>query len=264
MPKRIGAERGALHALSDGALIQAMREGAPEAWAEFDARFRPLLETYAHRTGIARSEWRTLVMEVLEDAALRLATPAVEVPSSLSGYLVRAVHFRRLKFERAAARRSKHYAQATAAAGRGSEHEGVIRALCSEAALRDSEGSFASEESHVAPGIARLCALLEESLNEAERQILGWVAEDVPRRDIAAWLGENYEAVRKRITRLCARLRAGAPGALARLTNDEREDVARLLGGLGIDSLGLQIDAPSGNTRPATEKSEQRLAKEDE
>jgi len=33
-----------MRALTDASLIDAMRAGVPEAWAEFDARFRPLLE----------------------------------------------------------------------------------------------------------------------------------------------------------------------------------------------------------------------------
>ena len=47
-------DRNPVRALSDAALVDAMRASIPEAWTEFDARFRPLLERYAARIGIPR------------------------------------------------------------------------------------------------------------------------------------------------------------------------------------------------------------------
>src|SRR2546423_1777477 len=92
--------RRAMRACTDAQLVAAMREGVAEAWTEFDARFRPLLETFARRIHIPTWEWSTCIIEVLDDVAIRLVTHNEAVPSSLSGYLVRAVRYRYLKLER--------------------------------------------------------------------------------------------------------------------------------------------------------------------
>src|SRR3954465_12177439 len=91
-----------------------MRASAPEAWTEFDARFRPLLERYASRVGIPRWEWSMCITEVLDDEALRLVECVREMPEHLSAYLVRAVHNRHLQLKRAAVRRHRRYESAAA------------------------------------------------------------------------------------------------------------------------------------------------------
>src|SRR5207237_4819848 len=105
-------ERSSVRALTDAALVDAMRASVPEAWAEFDARFRPLLERYAARVGIPRWEWSACITEVLDDEALRLAERPGQLPQHLTAYLVRAVRNRFLQLKRAAIRRANRYAQA--------------------------------------------------------------------------------------------------------------------------------------------------------
>ena len=222
-----------MRALSDAALVQAMRESVAEAWAEFDARYRPLLEAYAKRTGIPRWDWSVCITEVLDDEALRLVERREDPPTNLSGYLVRAVRNRYLKLKRAAVRREKHYSDA---AGLEGNAEQVVRGLCSEDALRASAGpaADASVNSSGSRALRRLAELLAEDLSREEKQMLGWVGEGVPRRQIAEWLGLGYDAVRKRIYRLSQRLHDLTPAALDRMNIAERAEAKRFLRRIGV------------------------------
>src|SRR5690242_18116936 len=158
-----------MRALTDASLIDAMRAGVPEAWAEFDARFRPLLERYAIRIGIPRWEWSCCITEVLDDEALRLIERSREVPQQMAAYLIRAVRNRHLALKRAAIRRDNRYAGAAAAA---TSSEGSVGTLVSEHTRRACEPPRVSEEQQPATtGVARLAELLSARLSDEERQI---------------------------------------------------------------------------------------------
>ena len=217
-----------MRACTDAQLVAAMREGVPEAWAEFDARFRPLLETFARRMGVPPWDGTACVTDVLDDTAIRLVTHNEGVPSSLSGYLVRAVRYRYLKQLRASRRRERHYTDASDATESGMA---IVRGVVSEDALRASAGPFAvGEERHETTGtLAHFATLLAGELSIDERHMLAWVGEGVPRRQIAAWMGLTYEATKKRISRLSRRLRELAPSLLTRLRPAERREVERFL-----------------------------------
>lgn len=220
-------DRNAARALSDAVLVDAMRAGIPEAWTEFDARFRPLLERYAVRIGIPRWEWSCCITEVLDDEALRLIERSREMPQHLAAYLVRAVRNRHLALKRAAMRRDNRYAGAAAVED---SSEGSVAPLISEHTRRASEPPRVSEERHTPPtGVKRLAELLSERLSDEERQMLAWVAEGVPHRVIADWLGINREAAKKRIARLCRRLRGTATALSADLPPATRREIDRLL-----------------------------------
>jgi DNA-directed RNA polymerase specialized sigma24 family protein len=210
-----------MRALTDASLIDAMRAGVPEAWAEFDARFRPLLERYATRVGIPRWEWSVCITEVLDDEALRLVERAEQLPQHLTAYLVRAVRSRFLELKRASLRRDRRYAQAAAV---------DTRILMSEHARRSSDPPrIAEERSDDRTPATRFARTLSAHLSTDEQQMLAWVAEGVPQRMIAEWLGISREAAKKRIARLCRRLRAAAPDAAAHLSSTERREIDRLL-----------------------------------
>ena len=210
-------DRNPARALSDAALVEAMRVSIPEAWIEFDARFRPLLERYAARIGIPRWEWSSCITEVLDDEALRLIERSREVPQQMAAYLIRAVRNRHLALKRAALRRDNRYA-------------GADGALVSEHTRRAGEAPRVSEEQQSTPtGVTRLGQLLSARLSDEERQMLAWVAEGVPQRVIAEWSGINREAAKKRIARLCRRLRADADALTAELSPEARREVDRLL-----------------------------------
>jgi DNA-directed RNA polymerase specialized sigma24 family protein len=231
-----------MRALGDAALIRAMREDKPEAWQEFDARFRPLLEAYAERTGIPHGDWDSCVISVLDDAAMRLGAADAEIPASVQAYLVRAAYYARLHLQRDTTRRERNYELA----GRDANGDGVIRTVCSEAALRDSEDPFARGDERARTALERFIAMLDDHLDVEERHILGWVGEGVPRRQIAEWMGGNYEAVRKRILRIGARLRRLIPALVSELQPADRVEVERIL--RRFDVIGDSARA-AANTR---------------
>ena len=218
-------------ALADAALIAAMRDGTAEAWFEFDARFRPLLEHYARRIGIPRWEASVCITEVLDDEALALVDGARGIPQHFSAYLVRALRNRFLELKRAAERRRRHHASA---ADGHAEHEGVHVGVMSEHARRSSEAPRVSEERTPALGVARLGMLLSAKLTPDERQMLAWVAESVPQRVIAEWLGISREATKKRISRLCRRLRAASEALVRELPPNEQREIYTLLRRAGV------------------------------
>ena len=224
---RAANDRNAARVLSDAALIDAMRGSVPEAWTEFDARFRPLLERYAVRIGIPRWEWSSCITEVLDDEALRLIERSREVPQQMAAYLIRAVRNRHLALKRAALRRDNRYAGA-ASAEESSERS--VESLVSEHTRRACEPPRVSEEQQpTATGARRLGELLSARLSDEERQMLAWVAEGVPQRVIAEWLGTNREAAKKRIARLCRRLRGAVEALTVELPPDARREIDRLL-----------------------------------
>jgi DNA-directed RNA polymerase specialized sigma24 family protein len=220
-------DRNALHALSDAALVDAMRASVPEAWTEFDGRFRPLLERYAARIGIPRWEWSCCITEVLDDEALRLIERSREPPQHMTAYLIRAVRNRHLALKRAAMRRDNRYAGAAAVA---ESLDGGVSPHVSEHTRRACEPPRVFEERQTPPtGVTRLAELLNARLSEEERQMLAWVAEGVPQRVIGDWLGINREAAKKRIARLCRRLRGAAVALSAELPPDTKKAIDRLL-----------------------------------
>jgi DNA-directed RNA polymerase specialized sigma24 family protein len=233
-----------VRALSDGALIAAMHAGDDWAWAEFDARFRARLEQYARHIGVPTARWDECITEVIEDAALKLTSDAAAVPTNLTAYLIRAIRNRAVTLARAAARRHRRYMQASAVG----EPEAVVWSLCSESALqasgttaRDATDDRAYESASRAR--RRLGAALIAALSEEEQCIIGWVAEAVPYRQIAAWLGASYDATSKRIWRLCRRLRQAAPIHASAFDTAERAELERFFRRVGAVHTAVHTPA---------------------
>jgi len=258
------ARRRAARALGDAALVLALAAGDAAAWAEFDARFRPLLVAYARRVRIPPALWPQCVDEVLEDEAMRFADGAPP-PERLGAYLVRASYHRLLRARRAAVRRERRYGAGSADAGAGAAPgaERVVLSVCSAAARRASDGpratdgapaawddadseASAASDSVAAAVLARAAAALAARLTDAERQLLVWVAEQVPRRQIAEWVGDGYEATRKRIQRLTRRLQADAVRLAAELPAAERHEFERFLRRAGRPAGGASGAARAG------------------
>lgn len=214
-----------LRHLSDSALIEAMRCGASEAWQEFMTRFRPLLIQYGLRTRMDPSDANDCVDLVLEEAAMRWAVEGTAPPKNMIAYLLRAVSFHRRTLERNAKRRVRQYERSTDVG----QSEGAILSLCSEASLRDSNGPTEDGTDATKNALERLCNLVRQSLSEEDAKILTQLADGLPHREIAAELGLSYDTGRKRIQRLCFRLRDLVPGAVNRLSSTDRVHVERLL-----------------------------------
>lgn len=217
--------RRSLRDVSDGALLESMRAGDVEAWHEFMVRFRPLLLQYGSRTRMDAVEWSSCVDMVLEEAAMRWASDGAAPPKSIAGYLLRAVSFRRRTVERDEKRRARWQARAV----REGEVEGAVLSLCSEAAVRATYGPDESGEDHPAEALARFSQLLCEPLSDDERAMLARLGDGLPHREIAAELGIGYETGRKRIQRLCAKVRALVPGTLEKLSAKDRAQIERFL-----------------------------------
>lgn len=268
-PGSPAARRRAARALGDAALVAALATGDVATWGEFDARFRPLLEAYARRVHIPAALWPQCVDEVLADEAMRLADGA-PVPAHLGPYLVRASYHALLRARRAAARRERRYGAASLDApddapsfGGPGGAERVVLALCSAAARRASHGPRAADGAPAAwdapddvgsDGASRVvaaaAAALAARLTDAERQLLVWVAEEVPRRQIAEWLGDGYEAVRKRVQRLARRLQGEARRYAASLPAAERHEFERFLRRAGHPDVGVGAARAAGAPPP--------------
>jgi DNA-directed RNA polymerase specialized sigma24 family protein len=202
-----------------------MRAGASEAWQEFMMRFRPLLLQYGLRTRVANVDINGCVDQVLEEAAIRWATDGAAPPKNITAYLLRALSFHRRTVDRDTKRRARHYERATDVGG----NEGVILSLCSEASVRDSNGPGDDASEATQGALENLCNVVRQYLGEQDAMILTQLADGLPHREIAAELGLSYDAGRKRIQRLCARLRALVPSAVDQLSSTDRVHVERVL-----------------------------------
>jgi DNA-directed RNA polymerase specialized sigma24 family protein len=200
--------------LSDQELLIAMRSRDPHAWAEWDLRFRAFLESYAHQIGIPRWDAGAYVSEVLLRAGLKLSESR-HVPR-VSAYLCAALRNQSVDQRRLAKRRARHHAEAAAFSP-----DGVVRSLVSEATLRASEGAGGEDSAPLA--VTAMTRWLEGKLSDEELLLLSWIAEHVPRRTIASWLGVNYETAKKRCLRLSRSVRELA---LSYVRGAPREDRA--------------------------------------
>jgi DNA-directed RNA polymerase specialized sigma24 family protein len=214
-----------LRHLSDRALIDAMRVGTSEAWQEFMMRFRPLLIEYGLRTRMDPADTGSCVDQVLEEAAMRWAVEGAAPPKNFIAYLLRALSLHRRTVERDAKRRARQYERATDAGQR----EGAVLSLCSEASVRDTNGPAEDGSDATQAALERLCNLVRQSLGEEDAKILTQLGDGLPHREIATELGLSYDAGRKRIQRLCARLRDLVPEAVQRLSSTDRVHIERLL-----------------------------------
>lgn len=213
-----------LRQLDDGALIEAMRGGSTEAWQEFLARFRPLLIQYGVRTKMGPSEASAAAELVLEEAAMRWAVENAAAPTNILAYLLRALSFHRRTLDRDAKRRAQRYERAIDPG----QHEGAILSLCSEATVRESNGPAEESNTATQAALERLCCLVRQSLGDDDAKIFIQLSDGLPHREIAAELGLSYDAGRKRIQRLCARLRDLMPDVAKRLSSTDRAHVERL------------------------------------
>jgi DNA-directed RNA polymerase specialized sigma24 family protein len=212
----------------DHDLITAMRLGHESAFAEFDTRFHPLLESYARRNNIPSSCWDVCVAEVLNDEAMRFARSKSEPPINLSAYLIHAVRNRYLRMKRAANCRDRNHA----AASREIAGELIIEALCSEEALRSSAGPYTAPPG-VAEPVGRLANQLRHGLTDDEQSILDWIGQGIPQPQMAQWLGKSKDAMEKQIQRLRRRLRSDALDFIAGYELNEQRHVNRVLSRAG-------------------------------
>ena len=202
----------------DATVVAGMRRGWDQAYAEFFDRYTLLLTRLAQRRGLPVGARMELVLEFLDDMALRLGRSVLSVPRDLAGYLAASFRHRmglHWRNEERQARRQDGLLSDTGAAA-----ERAVAESLSEYAVRSTESADrcdSDEESdpdrprqrqrEVREALAR--ALLGAATEE-ERTMLGYLVEGLPQRDIAHLLGITPGAARVRIHRLRERLRATA------------------------------------------------------
>jgi RNA polymerase sigma factor (sigma-70 family) len=227
------AESNAIASLSqsesgDVDLVIRMRTGAAVAFEQFVERFHPVLLDYARRAGVDQPERDELVSDVLSDVALHFLTPGIGTPRNPRMYLITAFRNRLLNGRRGHMRREHHHATAVREAALDSDYadDGDAAAGCSEDAVRESRGP-GWERAVLPRALALLAVHLDEALTSEERQLLVAVAENVPQREVAEWLGVSHVVARKRLERLRGRMMQVAMRYTNALAPDDAREVQR-------------------------------------
>ena len=215
-------------AITDAEIVAAMRRGEPASFEWFVERFHRILLDYARRAGVASADRDELVGELLDDVALRFMTERTPLPHNPRMYLLSALRHRMLNAKRGRGRRDRVVSEAVRDAY--ADHEfadgAELAAGCSESVSRASRGP-AWEASPLPRVLERLSERLSEALSDDERQLLVAVAENIPQREIAEWLGISYVVARKRLERLRARLTDVAMRYANTLEPDDARELQR-------------------------------------
>lgn len=222
-----GAGQGVTDASAwdDATLVAAARREDPHAFAELYDRFVPRLVRLARAWRVPVGEREPLAAEVVGDVALALVRHAAAPPRSLAAYLATALRHR---IGAAARLRARHGGLVAlqdvssepgrfAPPSRDPEHsDAVTLLLCSQHARRSADPAWSAAV--LDPALVRLAEHLLDGVSPDDRRLLAWLAEDVPLRTAADWLGLRYDTAVKRAQRLRARLRERAaryPSTLA-------------------------------------------------
>jgi DNA-directed RNA polymerase specialized sigma24 family protein len=215
----------------EASMLAALKRGEERAaTALYDGLFPGLL-TVAARTGVPYAERDELVADTLRRVLTALAREGSVTPASLMAYAMRAM--RNLRREQASSRESR---------------ERLVQAVREEVVVQgvpandDVESAVPSRHSHALGALARA---LEAHATTEELQVLSWLADMAPQRDIARWLGITHGAARVRIHRVRTRLR-GLAGRIAQsMSPADQRELERFFRRAGIRP-------PSTPTRRAT------------
>ena len=219
--------REASGAVKDYDIIVAMRRGDAAAFEQYIERFHRILLDYARRAGVAASERDELVSELLDDVAIQLITRSGPLPQNPRMYLLSALRHKLLNRKRGSERRRRVVSEAARASYADRDPvAGESAAGCSEEMLRASHGPE-WEGAPLPRVLERLAGRLSEALRDDERQLLVAVAENIPQREIADWLGVSYVVARKRLERLRARLTDVAMQYANTLEPDDARELQR-------------------------------------
>lgn len=195
----------------DATLVVGMRNGWEAAYAEFCGRFVALLSGLARRGGIRPEDRPALLIEFLDDAAMRLGCSAFPMPRSLVAYLAASFRARLAQEVRGKTRRQRRNDGLTMEIGGGSERAvaesvSAYSIACTAGPEADAIGTTGDGD-NASDGIrGRLVVALLSAVSESERTMLGLMAQRMPQREIAEMLGVTPGAIRVRILRLRERL----------------------------------------------------------
>lgn len=239
---------------TDAALVSGIRQGDERTLREFCERFRPLLLDQSRRLGVARDDREHLVMEFLDDFALRIAAGSIR--SAAPSLLVTAFRNRlvdRWRHERgnrrydntegALSEYSIRAAQPTTIADADSAPSRHDRS--EERNYGDESDPFAHRADNTngdEPGIgevsivSRMAADLLTQCTPDEQRLVVWVSHGVPLRLIAEWLGVNYSAAKVRWHRLRRKLRILGLAYAKTVSGRDRIELERFLRYAGVTS----------------------------
>ena len=208
-------------------IVVAMRRGEAPAFEQYVERFHRILLDYARRAGVPPTERDELVSELLDDVAIQLMTRSAPLPQNPRMYLLSALRHRLLNRKRGSERRRRMVSEAARAVyGDRDPNAGETAAGCSEEMVRASRGPE-WDDAPLPRVLERLAGRLSEALRDDERMLLVAVAENIPQREIAEWLGVSYAVARKRLERLRARLTEVAMQYANTLEPDDARELQR-------------------------------------
>ena len=220
----------------DSAVLAGMRRGWEAAYAEFCDRFLELLVEIARRKGVQPAERLRLATEFLDEAAFRLGTTVTTIPSMMASYL--AAGFYRhlaLALRREGRKQRRHDALLEPF---GSTGELAVGELCSDYTIHathaaDDDGAGPAADDLVRTLRRGLVTRLYGKARPEDQQLLGYLREGMPPREIAPMLGITHGALRVRIMRLRARMRSLTAEYLNELGVEHGRLLARSLGAAG-------------------------------
>lgn len=190
-------------ALSETALIDAMRAGHARAIEEFILRYQRLLFDRAKTAGLHRRDCEDAIADVVQDVAMRVVGRRLCPTQELGGYVVRCF-FNRLADDATDRKERRRMVRELSDEAPGVDESAVMGAI-SQHTLRSSHGPDWDYIPLSVP-LKKLASMIEEGLSREEEQLLGWHSKYVPLREIASWLGVPYATAAQRSWRLRHRL----------------------------------------------------------
>lgn len=240
----------ALAALSDAALIEALRRGTPGAWDAYEHRLRgPLSEALAlawRRSDAEHSDRKELVDDVLVELAVALVDGQWK-PARLVAFACVWMRHRLLRRHRSATRQRRWHEDATVVFN----GESIVQSIHSEYTVRSSTGAEWAYAAHTTsadaasdvplgpasedtrPWVSAWWDALARTLTVADWQVLTLASDGTSHRAAAAILGCSQAAAEKRFQRAMARARKATPACLAELPPADRSQAARCLARAG-------------------------------
>lgn len=237
-----GPTTDAWRAMSDRALVDAIRARRPEAVDEFIRRFEETALRAARFFRVPRAEQAAWAVEVLYDVATTLARPAGRIPRTLAGYVMGACRHRALHERTSHARHEQRIRDAQVDIGHG---EVAVRSAVSEATLRAACGPAA--DGGALPAVfTGLLEAVDAAMSPSERALLTLLAHDVSYTAIARHFAitrpaavSRVQRLRKKLIALTYRYGRGLAGAA------DRQRLGRFLARAGrppLDSPPLTLE----------------------
>lgn len=217
------ASERSLVSATEAELVRAIRRGESRGVSELISRFTSLLLVQGRRLGLSRAEAEECAQEAMEDAVMVLLD-LHSTPRALASYLVCTFRHRVFRTRRVAKSRAAHEVAASAESNGGY----VVRELCSETALRASDGPDVIDVP-ISPTVSGMAAALVRLLSPDEELLLSWVSNGVSEGQIGEWLGVRPDTAGKRTRRLRARCRDFLERYAERLPEDEQLELRRFL-----------------------------------